>query len=138
MEYEPEQQPPIMEPFCRAMSDETGDIESNMWDILTHKCEFLESMRAVLRKGRLKQQIHNLQHGPEERLKDFLLRQVEQNACKDVKTNEVLVFGHTHNPFVNKKEKVANNGSWVKDATVYYTYVQLTDGLNSLYLAEKR
>jgi predicted phosphodiesterase len=69
-----------------------------------------------------------LQRRPEERLKDNL-GEVEQNACKDTKTNQVLVFGHTHRPFVNKKENVANTGSWVTDAADYYnTYVELQRG----------
>lgn len=131
-DYDPEQQPPIMEAMCRAMSDEAGDIESIIWDILTHDT-FLEWLKSVPDRERLKQQIHNLQRGPEERLKDSLAP-IEQNACKDVKTNQVLVFGHTHRPFVNKKENVANSGSWVKDAAIYNTYVELSKGKPRLFV----
>jgi UDP-2,3-diacylglucosamine pyrophosphatase LpxH len=133
-EYDPEQEPPIMEAFCRAMSDEAGDIESTIWNILTHE-SLGEWLKSVANRGRLKQQIHNLQRPPEERLKDMLLERVEQNACKDVKANQVLVFGHTHRPFVNKKENVANAGSWVTDAAAEYnTYVELSDGKPCLFV----
>jgi predicted phosphodiesterase len=117
------------------MSDETGDIESNIWNILTHESGFLEEPKSVANKERLKQQIHNLQRGPEERLTDILLGLVEQKACEDVKANQVLVFGHTHVPFVNKKENVANTGSWVTDAPAKYnTYVELTNGKPRLFV----
>lgn len=134
-DYDREQQPPIMEAMCHVMSDETGDIESIIWNILTHESGLLEWLKSVANRGRLKQQIHNLQRRPEERLSDLLLRLIEQNACKDVKTNQVLVFGHTHRPFVNKKANVANCGSWVKDATAAYnTYVELSNGKPRLFV----
>jgi UDP-2,3-diacylglucosamine pyrophosphatase LpxH len=131
-EYDAEQQPAIMEAFCRAMSDEAGDVESTVWNILTHESGLGEWLKSVANKGRRKQQIHNLQRPPEERLKDMPL---EQNACKDVKANQVLVFGHTHRPFVNKKENVANTGSWVTDAAAEYnTYVELSNGKPRLFV----
>jgi UDP-2,3-diacylglucosamine pyrophosphatase LpxH len=134
-EYDEEQQPPIMEAMCRAMSDETGDIESNIWNILTHESGFLEELKSVANRERRKQQIHHLQLRPEERLTDFLLRRVEQKACNDVKANQVVVFGHTHVPFVNKKENVANTGSWVTDAPADYdTYVELSNGKPRLFV----
>lgn len=49
-------------------------------------------------------------------------------ASQEIKTGEVLVFGHAHVPSVNKAENVVNFGSWVKDANPYDTYVELTDG----------
>ena len=133
-EYDPEQQRPIMEAMCRVMSDEMGGVESAIWNILTHESGLLMWLKSVVKGGRLKQQIHKLQSRPEERLKDNL-GLVEQNACKDVKANQVLVFGHTHRPFVNKKENVANTGSWVTDATAdYNTYVELSNGQPRLYV----
>jgi len=132
-EYDPEQQRPIMEAMCRVMSDETGDIESDIWNILTHESGFDEWLKSVANGGHLKEQIHNLQRRPEDRLKDNL-RAVEQNACKDVKANQVLVFGHTHVPFVNKKENVTNTGSFVTDAPAEYnTYVELSNGKPRLF-----
>jgi predicted phosphodiesterase len=116
------------------MSDETGDIESDIWNILTHDSGFDEWLKSVANGGHLKEQIHNLQRRPEDRLKDNLGR-VEQNACKDVKANQVLVFGHTHRPFVNENENVANTGSWVTDASDHYnTYVELSNGKPSLFV----
>ena len=133
-EYDPEQQRPIMEAMCRVMSDEVGNIESSVWSILTHDSGFEEWLKSVVDRERVKQQIHNVQMPPEERLKDSL-GQVERNACEDVKANQVLVFGHMHRPFVNKKESVANTGSWVTDATGDYdTYVELSNGKPRLYV----
>jgi len=32
-----------------------------------------------------------------------------------MKTDERLVFGHTHGPFINKDKTVVNTGPWVND-----------------------
>ena len=52
---------------------------------------------------------------------------IEKRACASVQPGEIL-FGHTHKAFVNKKENVVNSGSWVTDAVIHNTYVELTQG----------
>jgi predicted phosphodiesterase len=74
-----------------------------------------------------------LHQRPEDRLKESL-NKINLTACKEVKPGEILIFGHTHVPFVNKEENVANCGSWVKDANPYDTYVELSDGKPRLYI----
>jgi len=133
-EYDEEQKPPIMEAMCHVMSDETGGIESDIWNILTHQSGFLEWFKSVTHSDQEKQRIHNLQRRPEDRLTGNL-GQVEQKACEDAKVNRVLVFGHTHRPFINKKGNVANTGSWVTDAAgKYNTYVELSNGKPRLFV----
>jgi predicted phosphodiesterase len=52
---------------------------------------------------------------PEERIMPYL-SDVEKKAYLTVKDGEVLVFGHTHRPFIRNDSKIVNTGSWVKDA----------------------
>ncbi len=67
------------------------------------------------------------------RLKDELST-VERLACSSVQEGEVLVFGHTHRPFVNSRQNVVNSGSWVKDAAVHNTFVRLENGKPRLFV----
>jgi predicted phosphodiesterase len=53
---------------------------------------------------------------------------VQNNACRSVKDGEMLVFGHTHSAFINKKGNVANTGCWVSASTSTNTYVEIKDG----------
>jgi len=68
---------------------------------------------------------------PKDRLNE-IIDVVERNACQSVKENEALVFGHTHEPFINKKENVANCGSWQRDALPQDTYIEIKDGKMAL------
>jgi predicted phosphodiesterase len=74
-----------------------------------------------------------LHRGPEDRLKDSLDK-INLTACNAVKPGEILVFGHTHAPFVTKAENVVNSGSWVKDAVVHNTYVEISGGKPKLFI----
>ena len=52
-----------------------------------------------------------------------------------MKTNERLVFRHTHGPFINKEKTVVNTGSWVNELinTEYQnSYVEIEDGIMEL------
>jgi predicted phosphodiesterase len=40
--------------------------------------------------------------------------------------NGVLVYGHTHRPFISKN--VVNLGSWVKEQNINNTYLEIRDG----------
>jgi len=95
---------PIMEIFCHVMSDSL-----------------------MMKAG-------NIHMGPQVRLKDRL-EDVQRRASEEVggKSGQILVFGHTHRPFINRAENLVNTGSWVKDATPRNTYVELMDGKPKLF-----
>jgi UDP-2,3-diacylglucosamine pyrophosphatase LpxH len=129
-EFDPEQEPSIMEALCRVMSDEVGNFESGAWATLTRDWSdikyFLSSI-LPFEKNRIREKTTHLQLNPELRLQNTI-GLVEKRACASVQPGEILVFGHTHKPFVNTKENVANSGSWVTDAPTHNTYVELTEG----------
>ena len=55
--------------------------------------------------------------------------EVEKKAAQSVQKGQLLVFGHTHRPFVSPTQNLVNTGSWVNDEETYNTYVEL-DGKN--------
>ncbi len=135
-EFDLAQQEPIMELLCHNMSDEIGQMRTGFWDLLTGSFgkNALNSLQDLFkfhksRAGYLK----HLQTPPEKRLKPYL-KDVEKKACQSVKRREVLIFGHTHRPFINTTETVANSGSWVKDAEPHNTYVELSGGKPRLFV----
>ena len=72
---------------------------------------------------------------PQERLKETL-KGVERKARSMVRQGEVLVFGHTHRPFVNKAENIVNIGSWLKTAPIHNTFMRLEGGKPKLFVFE--
>jgi UDP-2,3-diacylglucosamine pyrophosphatase LpxH len=74
---------------------------------------------------------------PETRLSK-ILGDVEHHACSTVKNGEILVFGHTHHPFINEAENVVNSGCWVTDSPVHNTVVELSGGKPRLSIFEGR
>jgi predicted phosphodiesterase len=74
---------------------------------------------------------------PEKRLSD-ILKDVEHIASSKIKKDEILVFGHTHHPFINDAENVVNTGCWVTDSTVHNTMVEISGGKPRLSIFEGR
>jgi UDP-2,3-diacylglucosamine pyrophosphatase LpxH len=122
---------PSMDILCHFMSDVDGIGEEKLWNSLRRKV--LDLHYTVFSQGlerRLKRMPRSLNDGPEERLKDKKLEVVEKRAYDTVRgrPNHILIFGHTHHPFVGKHECLVNTGSWVTDSPVHNTYVVLQNG----------
>jgi len=77
----------------------------------------------------------DLHMGPNTRLRDKL-GDIEGRAYDEVrdKSDQILVFGHTHHPFINQGKNLVNTGSWVKDANPHNTYVELKGGIPRLFV----
>ena len=131
--FDPEQKEHFMALLCRVMSDTAGAFESNLWIEWDHVEGVLSKLYPDFAKSELRATIDKLQRAPQERLMNSVDK-INAAACRDVKPSEILIFGHTHVPFINKLENVANSGSWVKDATPHDTYVEIIDGKPRLYI----
>ena len=132
-EFDPEQKVPFMAFLCRVMSDSGGALENHVWTDFNSLNNIFSKMEPSFVKTDIAAISERLSRRPEERLQGSI-NQVNSTACKQVKPGEVLIFGHTHVPFVNKTENVVNCGSWVKDSNPYDTYVELMNGKPRLFV----
>ena len=89
-----------------------------------------DGLARVLKRGQgVKDKVARMLLPPEKRLLSHE-DAMHQRAVASVGEGEVLVFGHTHWPFV--QGRVANCGSWVADSSPSGTYVRLEKGTLSL------
>jgi len=123
-QFDIEQQEPFMEALCRAMSDDVGEFESGVWAMLTRDWTYLKFLFGVIKKRGIRKTLARLQMKPEDRLV-ATIHEVEARANAKVNSDEILVFGHTHAPFINEAGTLVNTGSWVKDSCVHNTYARL-------------
>jgi UDP-2,3-diacylglucosamine pyrophosphatase LpxH len=108
LEFDPHQKTAIMEALCHVMYDPIENFEDFFGGVT---------------------------QPPEKRLSD-ILKDVEHIASSKIKKDEILVFGHTHHPFINDAENVVNTGCWVTDSTVHNTMVELSGGKPRLSVFE--
>ncbi len=120
-EFDPEQQPLVMDLLCRNFSDAEGQLESGVYAELEKLGGEVESLLEGHKGSR---DVNHLMQPPEERLK-ATITDVERRAFESRQQGEILIFGHTHRPFVSEGGIVANTGSWVTDAPIHNTYVEL-------------
>jgi predicted phosphodiesterase len=119
-----------MEAMCHNMSDAAGHAMSSIYNILQiAKDQFDKDLKEIIDFHNQKQKdgyVENLLLPPEQRLKSYL-GDVEKKAYLSVKEGEILIFGHTHRPFISSDNKVLNTGSWVSDAEFHNTFVELEE-----------
>ncbi len=126
-----------METLCHVMSDSEGKEEDEFWSYLIRTLSDLHfsALTKSLEGDSVRIKAKSLMSGPEVRLKDKLEEtEKEARAAHSGKDGEIIVFGHTHHPFINAKGNVVNTGSWVKEATPHNTYVELVDGRPRLFV----
>jgi UDP-2,3-diacylglucosamine pyrophosphatase LpxH len=133
-EFDPDQKTTLMALLCRVMSDSEGAVEDQLWTDLHSLNNIFSKIEPSFVRKDIDGLIDRVRRRPEERLQGSSLNQINAKACKTAQPGEILVFGHTHVPFVNKAENVVNTGSWVKDANPHNTYVELIGGRPHLYI----
>jgi UDP-2,3-diacylglucosamine pyrophosphatase LpxH len=125
-EFDFEQRESIMELLCYNMSDDAGRTRSDVWDgVRNLGGEVMNSLQDLidLHQGQ-DQYIQHLLTPPHVRLASTY-SDVENRALASVAAGQLLIFGHTHRPFLNASKNVANSGSWVSDENVTNTYVEI-------------
>jgi len=129
-EFDDEQWLPVVELLCDNISDEVGQAWSEIWGRLTSAGETFESIKNFIEVLNTTQEkyVQNLLTPPNVRL-SATFGEVEKKAAQSVQAGQLLVFGHTHKPFVSPTQSLVNTGSWVNDEETYNTYVEL-DGKN--------
>jgi len=135
-EFDEMQREHFMESLCHAMSDDKGSRDNNLWAALGRdKGDLGHILTMIFRRGELTRHAELLMMDPEQRLAVSLSR-VEKRARASVQPGEILVFGHTHRPFVNKELNVANSGSWITSSPIHNTYVRVENGKPRLFVFE--
>jgi UDP-2,3-diacylglucosamine pyrophosphatase LpxH len=128
---------PILEILCHVMSDADGVPEDELWVNITKMMSDLHysAFSHFLEGKDLTISHRSLHDSPGERLKDKL-EKVESRSYKEIDgmPGKVLVFGHTHHPFINVGENLVNSGSWVSGEEPHNTYVVLEDGRPRLFI----
>jgi UDP-2,3-diacylglucosamine pyrophosphatase LpxH len=127
----------VMETLCHIMSDSEGTQENELWTSVLRILSDLNfsALTKSLEGDSVKIKAKSLMNGPEVRLKDKLEEtEKKAHAAHSGKEGEILIFGHTHHPFINSKGTVVNTGSWVKEATPHNTYVELVAGKPRLFV----
>ena len=141
-EFDDEQCPPVMEALCDNLSDESGQIRSDIWNVITSVSQ-KTGQDFKLVEDVVKRNCGKFECIFERHRDEYLQRlitppvarvsvafgSVEEKAAKSVETGQLLVFGHTHRPFVSPTQNLANTGSWISDEKTFNTWVEL-DGKN--------
>jgi UDP-2,3-diacylglucosamine pyrophosphatase LpxH len=132
----------LMDVLCRVLSDEGGSFIDDIWGLFTKSWTDLSFILTTIfhrsKKRDVTETAAMLRQSPEKRLLNTM-QDVDKEALKEQakKPNEILVYGHTHRPFINSQENLVNSGSWVTDADVHNTYVVLKEGKPSLFVFGK-
>ena len=113
----------LCEGLCDRTEDFLGSFLSNLWGSL--KMDFKLEANEM-------NEILSLTEPPENRGSiDNIRKQAESQFFKNFflgcKKDEFLIFGHTHKPFIDKENKVANTGSWVNSTEEFNTYITISN-----------
>jgi UDP-2,3-diacylglucosamine pyrophosphatase LpxH len=127
-EFDLAQHPSIMEVLCFNLSDTIGDERTTIYSFLQNAKNNIDKVLEDIINfhGGDKKYVDHLLQPPEQRLQPYLM-DVEKKAWSSVNEGETLIFGHTHRPFISKDRKVVNVGSWVIDAKVHNTFVEIDE-----------
>jgi len=59
---------------------------------------------------------------------DTFAKSVARSVPLGLKPSDVLIFGHTHRPFIDRTTRTVNTGSWIVDENKQeHTYAEITD-----------
>jgi len=142
-EFDDEQSVPVIEALCYNMSDTSGQIRSDVWNLVNEsnqkKIQDADAVEEVIKRnsgtlGKLEFVFEVLRDAYLQRLMapasvrvSEAFNKVEEKAVESVKERELLIFGHTHRPFVSPTQSLVNTGSWVSDAKTSNTWIEIEE-----------
>lgn len=102
--------------------DRVKETASNLWGFLEENREIFNNLWDKIKKTPPERE-------KMDKIRDFALTH-GKNLILGMKTDETLIFGHTHKPFINREKKVANTGSWVDELprSGQNSYIEISDG----------
>jgi len=130
-QYDPTEVEWFFIPLCKGTNDLSGEL---LYEIggrvlggirsAIGKC-FAHTLLKTYLSGQFKERSKEMLRTPEER---GIIKIVERNAKEDVKSDEFLIFSHTHRALVDQESRVANPGSWVEGSPNENTYLTIRRG----------
>jgi predicted phosphodiesterase len=67
---------------------------------------------------------------PRNKIEELAMSELARRMLIGGESNETVIFGHTHRPFITGYKTVANSGSWVTDNDFHDTYIKIDNGGN--------
>jgi UDP-2,3-diacylglucosamine pyrophosphatase LpxH len=127
--------------LCWTLSDDIGKWKSKFWDIFGPLMN--EQTKTKLTKEEFEAKLDSIMSPPEEkRRREAFGKPVDYVRCLKKwlgvsGENEFIVFGHTHQAFIDLAERVANTGCWIKGVNPTNTYFELGDSWPPVVLEYK-
>jgi len=129
----------MYESFCDHMclaGDNTGIAADKLWDIMLSKRSLLSSLKNFPKEP--KSAIMSMRQPPEIRIRDYqktkIFRPIRELASTDtrhlmldVHPEQYLIYGHTHEAYVDDDKMVANTGSWGFGDEQKLEYIEIID-----------
>lgn len=119
----------FFEPLCYT-TDDVGKQFSDFWSHLQRIASVGEWIANILMKGERRRKYEAMLASPEERLKGkFSEVRREALRVREETAKDILIYGHSHEPFVDESQTVANTGSWVKSEKYphYNTFLEISE-----------
>lgn len=132
------------EGFSEAMcfnEDIVGGIEGDGWDLAQKTKSEVKGLFDGIKKAfvHIESFKEQMKENPRDRLKSLdetkkiynLATSQSKYFLLGMKPDEILIFGHTHGPFINDENTVANTGSWVnelKQKEYQNSYIEINNG----------
>lgn len=132
------------EAFCEHMclaGDNAGHTAEKLWEQLLSKRSFLDSLKMF--PSEPKSALMSLRQPPEMRIRNYqkykIFRPIRELAGAETRhfllpihPEQYLIYGHTHEAYVDDEKKVANTGSWGFGEEKKCEYIEIVDDKVSL------
>jgi UDP-2,3-diacylglucosamine pyrophosphatase LpxH len=122
------------EGLCLA-GDDTGNAADKLWETFEASKSALEGLKRL--PADIKGALTSMMNPPDNRMSgdhqahsmvELLSISSARNVYLGMESDEVLIFGHTHDPFFEEENGVANTGSWKKRPCRNYSYLEISKG----------
>ncbi|ABK14061.1 MAG: UDP-2,3-diacylglucosamine diphosphatase [Methanothrix sp.] len=138
----------LANPYCKSVSayetfseglciagDDTGNAADKLWDTFNVAKSALDGIKRL--PSDLKGAIDSMMQsqgirmtGPHNTraMAEQLASSMARVVYLGMEPDEFLISGHTHRPFCNPEERIANTGSWNKEPCDHYSFIEIDDG----------
>ncbi len=134
----------LANPYCKSMTayetfseglclagDDTGNAADRLWELFKSTKSALDGIKRL--PSDIKGFINYMVCPPPDRNAQSAVERLASSQARTIylgmEPDEFLIFGHTHSPFCDTKNRVANTGSWGKEPCDHYSFIEIEDGV---------